>query len=292
MRSRRSRCVTFRMTAFLTRNHQPKSCSLSMTMRHELRGLRVLVTRPADQAGPLCRLIAEAGGEALCLPTLAIQDPDPEQAARRDAVIEALDGYDLAVFISVNAVTRGMERIRALRAWPAEVKIATVGASSARALERYGLSVDLVPAHEFNSEALLALEALQDMRGRRVVIFRGNGGRDLLRDVLIERGAAVEYVEVYRRACPEIDPESIVHLWQPGGVDVVTVTSNESLHNLHEMAGPRGQPLLRALPLVVVSPRQSTLAAALGFRNKPLVAANAGDKAIMTVLLDYAATRD
>jgi len=261
-----------------------------MTMGDELRGLRVLVIRPVDQAEPLCQLIIGAGGEALRLPTLAIREPGPEQATRRDAVIDTLDDYDLAVFISVNAVTRGMERIRARRAWPERVKIATVGASSARALERYGHSVDLVPAHEFNSEALLALEALQDMRGRRVVIFRGNGGRDVLRDTLTARGAAVEYVEVYQRVCPDIDPESILHLWQPGGVDIVTVTSNESLQNLHEMAGPRGQPLLHELPLVVVSRRQSALAAALGFSNKPLVAANAGDEAIMTVLLDYAAT--
>jgi uroporphyrinogen-III synthase len=260
-------------------------------MRRELGGLRVLVTRPVDQAETLCRLIADAGGEALRLPTLVIRDPEPEQAARRDAVIDALEVYDLAVFISVNAVARGMERIRARRAWPAGVKIATVGASSARALERYGLAVDLVPAHEFNSEALLALEALQSMRGRRVVIFRGNGGRDVLRDELRGRGASVDYVEVYRRACPDIDPAAIAHLWQPGAINIVTVTSNESLQNLHDMAGPRGQPLLRELPLVVVSPRQAVLAAALGFSNEPLVAANAGDEAILAVLLDYAARR-
>jgi uroporphyrinogen-III synthase len=263
-----------------------------MNMRGELRGLRVLVTRPVNQADALCRLITGAGGEALRLPTLAIRDPDPEQAARRDAVIDSLEGYDLAVFISVNAVTRGMERIRARRPWPAGVKIATVGASSARALENCGLTVDLVPGHEFNSEALLALAALQDMRGRRVVIFRGNGGRDVLRDVLTERGATVDYVEVYRRACPEIDPDTIAQIWQPGAVDIVTVTSNESLQNLHDMAGPRGQLLLRELPLVVVSPRQAVLAAALGFAHKPLLAANAGDEAILAVLLDYVARRD
>ena len=257
----------------------------------DLHGLRVLVTRPADQAGPLCRLVIEAGGEALRLPTLDIRDPDPREAARLNAVIDGLDDYDLAVFISVNAVTRGMECIHARRAWPVTVKIATVGASSARALARFGLAVNLVPAHQFNSEALLALEELQDMRGRRVVIFRGNGGRDVLRDVLIARGAAVDYIEVYRRACPRIDPDDIAHLWQPGALDIITVTSNESLQNLHDMAGPQGRPLLHELPLVVVSPRQAVLAAELGFRHKPLLAANAGDEAILAVLLGYAATR-
>ena len=262
-----------------------------MNIPGELHGLRVLVTRPADQAGPLCRLIVEAGGEALRLPTLDIRDPDPRDAARMIAVSEALESYDLAVFISVNAVTRGMEFIQARRAWPATVKVATVGASSARALARYGLGVDLVPAHQFNSEALLALEELQDMRGKRVVIFRGNGGRDVLRDVLIKRGAEVDYVEVYRRVCPVIDPDDIAHFWQPGAVNLITVTSNESLQNLYEMAGSQGQPLLREMHLVVISQRQVVLAAELGFSHKPLVAANAGDEAILAVLLDYASAR-
>ena len=111
-----------------------------MTIALPLEGLRVLVTRPADQAGSLCRLITEAGGEALRLPTLEIRDPDPRDAARLLAVIEELESYDLAVFISVNAVTRGMEFIQARRTWPATVKIATVGASSARVLARYGLT--------------------------------------------------------------------------------------------------------------------------------------------------------
>jgi uroporphyrinogen-III synthase len=259
-----------------------------MNTQHDLHGLRVLVTRPADQSEPLCRLIEDAGGTALRLPTLDIRDPDPREAARLVAVVGTLESYDLAVFISVNAVTRGMEFIRSRRSWPATVRIATVGAASARALARFGLGVDLVPAHRFNSEALLALDELQDMRGKRVVIFRGNGGRDILRDVLVERGATVDYIEVYRRACPVIDPHEIAHYWRPGAVDLITVTSNESLQNLDAMAGPTGQPSLRELQLIVISERQAALARQLGYRHRPLVASNASDEAILAVLRDYA----
>jgi uroporphyrinogen-III synthase len=254
-----------------------------------LQGLRVLVTRPAGQADRLHDLIAAAGGRPVRLPAIEIHDT-PDMQSLQQALMQ-LERYDLAVFISVNAVVKTMEYCRFLSQWPATVKIATVGARSAEALEAYGLTVNLVPVHRFNSEALLALPELQDMTGRRVVIFRGNGGRDTLRDTLIARGAEVDYVEVYRRVCPDVDPASLLHLWQPGVLDVITVTSNETLQNLYEMAGAEGQEALDRIPLVVVSQRQVALAEKLGFVQKPLVAENAGDEAIVSALVSFAERR-
>jgi uroporphyrinogen-III synthase len=253
-----------------------------MATQGALHGLRVLVTRPAGQADRLCALIEMAGGEAVCLP--AIEILDPVDVSCLETVVDALASYDLAVFISVNAVTRGMAFISLRRKWPHGVKVATVGARSAVALARYGLTVDLVPSHHFNSEALLALDALQDMTGKRVVIFRGNGGRERLRDTLVARGAEVDYAEVYRRACPVVDQQSIAPYWQPGVLDAITITSNETLQNLFDMAGMEGQRRLVERPLVVVSQRQVVLADRLGFKCRPLVAENASDEAIVTAL--------
>ena len=261
-----------------------------MSPADRLHGLRVLITRPAGQADRLHGLIAAAGGRPVRLPAIEILDTLDQQHLQQ--VLMQLERYDLAVFISVNAVGKTMEYCRFLSQWPDTVKIATVGARSAEALESYGLSVDLVPRHRFNSEALLALPELQDMAGRRVVIFRGNGGRDKLRDTLIERGAEVDYVEVYRRVCPDVDPGSLLHLWQPGVLDVITVTSNETLQNLFDMAGAEGQAALCAIPLVVVSQRQVALAEKLGFAQAPLVAKNASDDAIVNVLAAYAERSD
>ena len=255
-----------------------------------LQGLRVLVTRPAGQADRLHGLIAVAGGRPVRLPAIEIHDT--LEIHRVQVVMTQLDRYDLAVFISVNAVEKTMEYCRFLPRWPENVKIATVGGRSAEALEAYGLSVDLVPEHRFNSEALLALHELQDMSGKRVVIFRGNGGRDKLRDALVDRGATVDYVEVYRRVCPDVDPASLLHLWQPGVLDVITVTSNETLQNLFDMAGAEGRVALCEIPLVVVSQRQVALAEKLGFAQVPLVAENAGDEAIVSALATYVAHRD
>ena len=137
---------------------------------------RLLVTRPAAQSARLCSLLEAEGFEAIRLP--AIEILDPPSLFELEALSDELDSYDLAVFVSVNAVQKGVEFILDRRDWPEDTAIATVGARSAEALLPYGLSTDYVPEHQFNSEALLALDELQDMSGQRVVIFRGNGGRE------------------------------------------------------------------------------------------------------------------
>ena len=103
--------------------------------------MRVLVTRPAGQAQRLCGLIEAAGHECVRLPTIEIQPAaDPY---RLGAIADTLEDYDLAVFVSVNAVQMGLERILDQRDWPEQTRIATVGARSAEALSlpltRYGL---------------------------------------------------------------------------------------------------------------------------------------------------------
>lgn len=239
---------------------------------------RILVTRPSGQAQGLCDRITALGGEAVELPAIEIRAP--EDTGPLEALIDRLDAIDLAVFVSVNAVQHGLDYILARRAWPASAQIAAVGLASNAALERHGLRAGLVPAHEYSSEGLLALDALQDMHGKRVVILRGNGGRDTLFETLTLRGAQVEYVEVYRRARPDVDPAAVLALLQPGYLAAITVTSNETLQNLYDMADAAGRSLLRNIPLVVASTRQAALAARLGFLQGAVIAGHASDEAM------------
>lgn len=230
-----------------------------------LQGLGVLVTRPAHQAANFARLISEAGGEPILFPVLEILDSSDQTALL--ATLSRLDDFDLAIFISPNAVNKAMNLILARRTWPAGLTVAAVGKGSRRELLRYGVDKVLVPENRFDSEGLLALPALQDVRGRRVVIFRGEGGRELLGDTLVARGASLEYAECYRRGKPVLDAAPLLHRWARGEIHAVTVTSSESLHNLFDLLGKLGQQWLKKTPVFVPHDRIAALANRLGMEN-------------------------
>ncbi len=165
---------------------------------------------------------------------------------------------------------------------PLEAFDGEVLALGAPALSAAGKAPDLVPSDRFDSESLLALPQLADLNGRRVLIVRGTGGRALLGNTLIERGAEVAYAEVYRRNLPEIDPLPLLARW-PQDVQVATATSGEILGNLLTLVGRGGRELLLATPLVVVSERTATDARRLGFAQVEL-AERATDEAIVAAI--------
>ena len=250
-----------------------------------LAGLGILVTRPAHQADGLCRSIEELGGTAYRFPVLAIEAPrDPAPLAQ---IAERLDDYQWAIFISVNAVQRALTAILASRPWPASVRVAVIGRRSAEEIKAFGLQIDLCPHDRFDSEALLALPPMQAVTGQRVVIFRGEGGREHLADTLRKRGAIVDYVESYRRVRPQADSDLLVRQWRNGCLDVVLVNSIESLHNLKAMLGEDGVGLLQQAQLLVVSERLVPAAKALGVLPEPILAANATDDAVLEALLAW-----
>lgn len=246
-----------------------------------LAGRGILVTRPAHQAEGLCAQIEAAGGRAWRFPVLEIRPAADARALQ--AGLARLAEYDLAVFVSANAVQHTLAAL-APRPWPAGVAIAAVGAATARVLEGRGLRVTHCPEAGFTSEALLALPALQDMRGRRVLILRGDGGREQLRDSLVARGAQVDYLEVYRRAQAPTDPAPLLEQWRSGAVAAVLVASTDSLEKLAAIIGTLGLPLLRATPLVVANARARERARALGLDGTVLVAADATDAAMVAAL--------
>ncbi|MSP97585.1 MAG: uroporphyrinogen-III synthase [Betaproteobacteria bacterium] len=247
-----------------------------------LAGRTVVITRPERQATGLAHLIEHAGGHVLRFPVMEIE---PAGNAALDSIIDNLDSFDLAIFISRNAVEQGVARVRRRRAWPPHLAIAAVGAGTRRALEAQGIANAFSPAGPADSEALLAHARLLAVAGQRIVIFRGQGGRELLAATLRARGASVEYAECYLRRIPASDPQPLIAALSGGAVDAIVIASGETLANLIGLLGEAARGLLTAAPLFVPHLRVAADARAFGIAD--CVVAGPGDDEMLGALVAY-----
>ncbi len=250
----------------------------------DLRGLGVMVTRPAHQAEPLCQLIEAAGGRPYRFPLLEIHPPESPRHILQSQ-IERLTEFDMAIFISPNAVERGIKLIQERGHLPGKLKLATVGRGSARLMTQLlGRKPDICAPPPFNSEALLTNTGMQNLSDRNIIIFRGNGGREMLAETLRSRGAKVEYCEVYRRTCPDTEPTTLTQAWEQGKINVITITSGEGLRNLVHLAGSVNRHWLFQTPLVLINRRLAALARELGFDQQLLITNEASDSAMIETI--------
>lgn len=247
-----------------------------------LNGLAVLVTRPQHQAGHFCQLIEAAGGRAVRFPVIKIADIEDRTKLLQQ--IDQLDSYDYAIFISPNAVDKAIANITRQRNFPQQIKRVAIGKKTAQKMQELGYPAEIFPEDGYNSEALLALPEMQAVTGKKIIIFRGGAGRELLGDTLRSRGAEVEYADVYRRVKP-VPTEQLGNLLKK--VDVVAVTSNEGLQNLHEMADKVAQTQLHEKPLLVGSRRVVEFAARLEFNAAIIEAGNPSDSGMLDALCQW-----
>lgn len=248
-----------------------------------LAGRTIVVTRPEGQAGALADLIREAGGTPIVFPVIEIRDLD--DPGPLGEIASRFAGFDFAIFVSPNAVQKAMHAIAARGGWPPHVRAATVGKGSAAALRRAGVADVIAPSARFDSEALLELSEMQAVAGTRIVIFRGQAGRELLGDTLAARGATVEYAECYRRARPDADPAPLLRLWARDELAGIAVTSSEGMRNLFDMVGPAARPSLARTLLFVPHERIAETARALGATR--VVRTGPNDEGVLAAMIDW-----
>jgi uroporphyrinogen-III synthase len=161
-------------------------------------------------------------------------------------------------------------------------QVVALSRGTQRELERQGVKGALTVEEGADSEALLTLPELQRVAGRRIAIFRGEGGREVLGDALRGRGATVEYVECYRRIRPRSDPAPLIAAWKSAALHAVTVSSAQGLANLFALLDVN---LLRGLPLFVPHERVAAEARRLGAQK--VLVAGPGDDEMFSALVAY-----
>ena len=224
-----------------------------------LAGVGIIVTRPQRQAAGLARKLAALGATPLAWPAIVILPP--ADAAPLALAHANLAAYDIAVFVSANAVEYG---VADPARWPKTLVAFAPGPGTAEALAAVGIAAARIPEARFDSEGLLALPELQQVQGKRAIVFRGDGGREVLGETLRERGARVDYVACYRRAAPQASADGLVEALRDGRAHALTMTSSEGLDNVLVALGAEGRALLARLPVFVPHPRVGEHARACG----------------------------
>jgi uroporphyrinogen-III synthase len=247
--------------------------------RGPLERIGVIVTRPQRQAAVFAGKIAALGGVPIIWPAIVILPPlDCERLAHAHA---ALDDYDIAIFVSANAVEFGAPPGGR---WPARIATYAPGPGTAEALASAGIAGARIPAKSWDSEGLLELPDLQDVTGKRIVIFRGEGGREFLGNSLRARGGAVDHVPCYRRAAPESGADGLIEAMHEGRANALTLTAAEGFDNLLAALGPAGRAELQKVPIFAAHPR---IAERVRERGLTAVETAGGDAGLLAGLLEW-----
>jgi uroporphyrinogen-III synthase len=266
----------------------------------------VVITRPLAQAGPLAARVAALGRQVVVLPLLEIATLDhaSDAAVPLAAALSRLEQFAMVAFVSPNAIDAAFDHpllaagFRGGMAWPPAVALAVLGEGSRLALAARGLTAANAtivcppdPAQS-DSEHLLASMDLAALRGRRVLIVRGESGRELMAEGLRAAGADVTVVAAYRRGVPALTPalaaqlENLLaapHDW--------IVTSSEALRGLvgllrqlERQGGAKDELVvkLQQQHLIVPHERIAQTAATLGFSRLTLT--GSGDERLLAAL--------
>ena len=251
-----------------------------------LAGLTLVVTRPQRQAGHFIELATRAGARCLALPALEIEPVALDAATRAQL---APDAHDWTIYTSANAVEASLQQ----QLHPSRCRVAAIGRATAQVLRERGITVDALPDGRSDSEGLLALPAFSAVTGQRILILRGIGGRELLREQLSQRGASVQVGEVYRRKPAPADAPGLAALERTlDRLDckvVIVVTSVEVLDALLAMVPPSSAARLHATTLLLPGPRVAAAAAGRGWTGEIVVAPAAEDATMLAALRRHVA---
>lgn len=238
----------------------------------------IVVTRPKQQNKHICSDLASLGANAIAFPCIEIK---PLSDFDKLVVDTQLSHCELIIFISTNAVQFGFEALPDLaKKIPASCQFAAVGASTAQALHNHGIQQVLTPLDNFDSEALLKLPELQNVKQKSVLIIKGQGGRALLHAMLENKGANTHSVDVYQRTLPKSVNLDALN----AKIDLLLFTSSEAVKNFLVLTPESLQSILLDCQTIVGHTRIAEKVTALGFKKLPIVAATPSDTDMLAAI--------
>ncbi len=234
--------------------------------RKPLFGRRIVITRPRAQAADFAERLEAWGAETLPFPT--IETVHPESFAALDNAITRATEFDWVVFTSANGVRVFFERLQTvdadIRAFH-RAHFAAIGPQTAHALQAYCVRVESI-AEEFRAEGVIAALAAVGIAGKRVLLPRAAGAREVLPIQLRTLGANVEEVITYASVLPRTHVAELRALLQRGAADLVTFTSSSTVHNLIAALGGPGDLLAAPTAIGCIGPVTADTARSYGLR--------------------------
>jgi len=234
----------------------------------KLNGKRIIVSRAKEQAGSLSSLLKEEGADVLEIPFIEIRPAQSYEAL--DKAIENLLAYDWLILTSVNGVKALFSRLEKQGKSEADLlhlKIVAIGPATAKAIEKHGIPVDIMP-DEYVAEAVVE-EMRNQVKGERVLLVRAKVARDVIPNALRELGAKVHVMEAYETVVPEASRTTILEaLNSDKKPSVITFTSSSTVKNFVELVGQEtiSSGLLDGVKLASIGPVTSSTLKDLGLR--------------------------
>jgi uroporphyrinogen-III synthase len=251
-----------------------------------LTGEIILNTRPIHQQEELSLRLSSRGATVVSLASIEITEAEPTEFL--DNLDIHLPDYDILLFVSRNAVSGFMKFLGNIKL-PVTQKIGVIGEGTFRSVKAANALCNqtVIEAYPYNSEGLLAAEALQTINNQTVLIVRGQQGRNLLGDELRRRGARVDYCEVYQRRAPSNTAEKLADPGAEGFPTIAVFTSNEGLQNLLKAVDADQRKQLLQIPWLLISERMRESAINLGHNASIIIADIASDAGIELALCDW-----
>ena len=250
-----------------------------------LSSVNLLITRPVMPASRTATRVAALGATPLIYPTLIIEPP--ADSAPLKAAFAKISDYYAALFVSPSAAEMALAPMSSTPfKLPASLHVFAPGPGTAEELSRLGVERVEMPESSFDSEGLLALPSMQAaaVKGKRIVIFRGNDGRELLREELVKRGATIDAITAYHRRAPATPATGLLTLLRAGKVNAISAMSSDAVANLVPLVpATEREQILFAIAVYASHARIVESARALGFRN--VIETQAGDAGLITALL-------